>query len=395
MIKFDRPIVLGGIMAGVIIHHFNIPAKYFDVSTCSGLGQMGIVMFMMIVGNQLDYKKLFIHKTQMPLTILNMLIPFVLGFVFAGFLLHNQSWINGPHQSFIADYSGPSTNTANATDPHLNLMFQIFIGLTISMTAFPILSMFLRHTNLADTRIGNIALICGFVDEILFWIILGVILIASQKNDIITSFAPIDFIAYLIFIIIIAPRLLAYIVSKIKQKSTMLGFLIIGCFASAALADSVNLHQVFGGFLFGLILPRNNEMINSLRKNLFLIINTVLLPIYFVETGIAANIHISLNYITLLLIITLTFIALLGKFSGAFITGKLMGASNTESVLLGSLLNMRGIIEIVLLNVGLDIGIINDKIYTILLIMTMLCTFFATSVSLHLRKKLARTKVQG
>lgn len=221
-----------------------------------------------------------------------------------------------------------------------------------------------------------------------------VILIASQKNYIVTTFAPVHFIVYLIFILGISPKLLAYIVKRIKKESTMLVFIVVGCFASAALADSVNLHQIFGGFLFGLILPRNNQIIIKLRKSLFLIINTVLLPIYFVETAIAAKIIPSFNYPTLLMIAIFTSIALLGKFSGSFITGKLFGMSNTESTMLGSLLNLRGIIEIVLLNVGLDIGIINDKMYTILLVMTMICTIFATSMSLHLRLKLNPSKDQ-
>jgi Kef-type K+ transport system membrane component KefB len=386
MAKFGRPLVLGGITAGVIIQHLNLPTKYFDIHAISGLGQMGIVMFMMLVGNQLNFKNLLIRKRYMPITLINMLIPFILGFIFAGLLVHNHvPWLNGQFLSFY--------NTS-ITDSHLNLMFEIFVGLAVSMTAFPVLSMFLKHTHLVNTNVGSLALLCGFVDEIFLWVILGVILISSQQNEIISSFAPIDFIAYLIFIIGIAPKLLTYVVPRIKRESTMLGFLIIGCFASAALADSVNLHQIFGAFLFGLILPRNNEMIVGLRKNLFLLINTILLPIYFVETGVAANIVISFNYTTILMIVIFTLIALIGKFGGSFITGKFMGMSNDESTMLGSLLNMRGIIEIILLNVGLDIGIINNKIYTILLTMAMICTFFATSLSLYLRKKLALSKIQ-
>ena len=388
--KFGRPLVLGGITAGVIIQHLHLPTKYFDIGAVSGLGQMGIVMFMMLVGNQLNYKDIFIRKRHMPMTLLNMLVPFILGFVFAGLLIHHSmAWFDTEYQSFYG-----SNLVATITHNHLELLFQLFIGLTVSMTAFPILSMFLKHSHLVDTNVGSIALLCGLVDEVILWAILGVILITSQKNEIIRSFAPIDFIVYLIFIIGIAPKLLDYIVKKIKKESTMLGFIVVGCFASAALADAVDLHQIFGGFLFGLILPRDNEIIIGLRKNLFLIINTLLLPIYFVETGIAANIIPSFNSPTVLMIAILTSIALIGKFTGSFITGKFFGMSNTESTMLGSLLNLRGVIEIVLLNVGLNIGIINDKIYTILLVMTMICTFFATSISLQLSKKLKKSKVQ-
>ncbi len=386
MTKFGRPIVLGGIIAGIIIQRLNLPTKYFDIHAIAGLGQMGIVMFMMLVGNQLNYKNILIRKRYLPITLINMLVPFVLGFLFARLLVHhNLSWLNGQYQNFYNN---------DVTNHHLDLMFEIFIGLAVSMTAFPVLSMFLKHTHLINTNIGSLALLCGFVDEVFLWVLLGVVLIFSQQDATIYSLAPIGFIAYLVFIISIAPRIFAYIVPRIKKESTMLSFLIIGCFVSAALADFVNLHQIFGGFLFGLILPHNNEMIAKLRKSLFLLINTILLPIYFVETGVAANIVISFNYTTILMIVIFSLIALLGKFGGSFITGKFMGMSNDESTMLGSLLNMRGIIEVVLLNIGLNIGIINDKIYTILLIMAMICTLFASSLSVYLRKKLERAKAR-
>lgn len=395
MNKLNRPIVLGGVFAGVLIHHMNISPMFFDINTCAGLGQMGIVLFMMLVGNQLSYRNLFQRKIYMSVTLLNMLIPFILGFIVAGYLVKYQmTGYYDPNVSMTPDYYAiKTTQIANHVNAHVELMFKVFVGLAVSMTAFPILSMFLTHTNLTNTVVGRIALLCGFVAEIVFWVVLGIILVTTQKNMTFTWFKPFDIVFYIIFITLVAPRLISYIVSKIKTERTMLGFMVVGCFAFAALADTVDLHQVFGGFIFGLLLPRGNPLIDAIRIRLSDLVNVTLLPIYFVQTGIVANIHFAVDPLTLYLAGVFTLIALVGKFSGGFITGKILGLSNSDSSMLGSLLNMRGIIEIVLLNVGLDIGLISEKMYTILIIMTLICTFIATTFSLKFGKGFAQ-KVQ-
>lgn len=387
MAKFNRPIVLGGILSGIVINYLHIPKGYFNIDTCAGLGQLGIVLFMMLVGNQLNYKNLFKRKLHTPLLILNMLIPFVLGFICTGYLLkHDYS----PYTQITGIYSSPNTvfysHDGNFSNIPFELILQIFIGLAVSMTAFPIVSIFLSNANLTNSIVGRIAILCSFVDEIIFWIILGIVLLSVQKDTIITSFKPVDIVFYLIFIIYIAPKLSNLIIRQIKNETAMMAYLIIGCCISSALSDAVNLHPIFGGFLFGLILPKNNPTIESVRKHLTSMVSITLLPIYFVQTGIVANIHISLDFTTMFLVIIFTLIAFLGKSGGAFITGRILGLNNTNSILLGSLLNMRGIIEVVLLNIGLDAKIINEKMYTVLVGMTILCTFIGTLISLRLTK---------
>lgn len=369
MYKFKRPMVLGGILAGVIINHLNLPAQYFDIKSCAGLGQIGIVFFMMIIGNQLSYKRLFAKASQIPASLFNALIPFTLGFFFAGYMLEHS--------------------LAGDIPPDLHLMFKLFTALAVSMTAFPIMSMFLKNIGLLNTEIGRLGALCGLVDELFFWLVLGGILLLIQKDYIFTWFKPFDIVFYLIFVIFIAPKILRLLIARINSETTMLSFIVIGCFISAAIADSVNLHQIFGGFLFGLILPHDNQLLIKTRERLTETTNLLLLPIYFVETGIVANLHITtINTTMIYITLGLTLIALIGKFGGAYITGKLSGHSNYDSAFLGSLLNIRGIIEIVLLNIGLEIGLINDKIYTILICMTLICTFSATSMSLYLSKHL-------
>ena len=183
MSRFNRPIVFGGVLAGAIINNLHFPVKYLDINTCAGLGQMGIVLFMMMIGNQLSYKRLFARRAQIPISFFNLIIPFSMGYMFAGYMVQN--------------------NWAGAIDPQLQTMFKAFVGLAVSMTAFPLVSIFLKSTNLVDTLIGRLALLCGLVDEVCFWVILGVILVCFQQNAIISAYKPIDIIFYLIFIVFI------------------------------------------------------------------------------------------------------------------------------------------------------------------------------------------------
>ena len=367
MSKFNRPIVFGGILAGALTNHMHLPVKFFDINTCAGLGQMGIVLFMMMIGNQLSYKRLFARRAQIPISFFNLIIPFSMGYMFAGYMIQN--------------------NWAGTIDPQLQTMFKAFIGLAVSMTAFPLVSIFLKSTNLVDTLIGRLAMLCGLVDEVCFWVILGVILVCFQKNAIISVYKPIDIIFYLIFIVFIAPKLLAFVISKITSERTLISLLVVGCFASAALADAVDLHQVFGGFLFGLILPHDNPQILAVKAKIGEFVNVILLPIYFVETGMVAAGHFTaIDQTLILLVLSLTVIALLGKFGSAFMIGKVLDYSNKESMFLGSILNIRGIIEVVLLNVGLDVGLLNDRMYTILIAMALICTPIATSLSFYFSK---------
>ena len=369
-LKFNRPLVLSGLIAGIIINNSHLPQKYFNIHSCGGLGDVGIVLFMMLLGSQFQFKALFQHKRDSLISLISISLPLMIGFFFAPLLVKY-------------DLASPVTQSTMT-------IFSIFIGIAVSMTAFPLLSLFIGHTNLINSKIGNLAVLCGSVDEVVFWILLGSVLILSQKSAILGSFALHGAILYGIFMVFIAPRLIKFICSKISSARNMLGFMLIGCFLSAVLADMVNLHEIFGAFLFGLLLPSDNQYVQRSREQISEFITLMLLPIYFVKSGMLANFHVILNEKIIILSILITLIAIVGKFSGAFITGRILGYSRNESMLLGSLLNMRGIIEVVILNIGLELNIISESVYSMFIIMTIVSNFFATAVSLHVNKKISK-----
>jgi|GEM_PF-4393657 len=364
--KLGKPIVVAGIIAGLIVQHIPLPKTFFDPETCQAFGTLGIVIFMMLVGSQLDYDNLIKRRVNLLISTLPLVIPFIIGYLCSIFIVH--------------------VHLASEIGKRDQLLFDIFFALAMSMTAFPLLSMFLANNTRINQRIAHLALFCASTSEIVFWVVLGFVLIYFQHSGVITNLRPFDIVYYLLFIFGVAPRLIRYIVSKITTMRSMLGFIMVGCLFSAALSDLVDLHQVFGGFIFGVLLPRDNELIKEINRRLSDLITSLLLPAYFFETGTNANLNFIWSYTTIFLIVGITLIASIGKFGGAIATGRLMGYNMKESALLGSLLNMRGVFEIMLLNVGLDIGIINNQIYTILIIMTLLTTLSSTLMSPWINK---------
>jgi Kef-type K+ transport system membrane component KefB len=360
--RFGKPIVVGGIVAGMILSSSHIPVKYFDIDSCASLGSIGLVLFMMLLGSQLDFHQFTAKKSNVAITIISILVPFICGALFVPELIH-LGFVNSYQQEHI-------------------FTFTAFIGLSISMAAFPIISMFIGHSGLINSPIGKFAIFCASIDEIVFWCLLTIIMIYFQKNNATHAYHPTYIILYLLFVFLVVPHLIKLIIEYIKSERAMIGFIISGCFLSATIADFANLHPVIGGFLFGIMLPKDNASIKHIRHGLNDFVNIALLPIYFVKTGIDANIHAAFNLKVVYIGLILTLIALGGKFIGSYIVGKILGYTRDESILLGSILNIRGVLEIALLNIGLEIGFISNQLYSMLIIMTLITTWIATTASL-------------
>lgn len=359
--KLGKPIVMAGILAGLIVQHIPLSKAFFDPSTCESLGTLGIVLFMMLIGSQLNYHNLIKRRVNVLVSTLPLVIPFIIGYLCSIFIVH--------------------IHMASEVGRRDQLLFDIFFALAMSMTAFPLLSMFLAKNSRINQRVAHLALFCASTSEVIFWVVLGFVLVYFQHSAVITNLRPLHIVFYLIFVFGVAPRLIKYIVKKITTIRSMIGFILVGCLFSAALSDLVDLHQVFGGFIFGVLLPRDNLLIKEINRRMSDLITSLLLPAYFFETGINANLNFIWSPTIIYLILGITVIASISKFGGALATGHLMGYNVKESALLGSLLNMRGIFEIMLLNIGYDIGIINEKIYSILIVMTLLTTLSATLMS--------------
>ena len=363
--RFDKPMVLGGLLAGVIIANLHLPQAYFDLDSCAHLGDVGLVLFMMLLGAQFDYKIVLEKKSNTLISLGSIILPFCCGL-------------------FIAKYLYFYNKGSDTAVPFFQ--FSIIIGLSISISAFSLISMFLSHTNLVHKKISQITLLAAATDDIFFWVIFGAIIIHFQTNNIIMINESIIFVTYIILLIFVFPRLVRYIANRINSAQQMLGFIVCGCFLSAILADSVDLHQVFGGFIFGLMLPRDNPHVLLIRNRLEDFVNVILLPIFFAKIGAMANINIITNQKIILIGLILALIAFSTKFIGAYVSSRLLHISKYESAFLASLLNIRGVVEIVMIKVAWEIGLINLNILTIFIIVAMVTTWVATWLAICFKR---------
>ena len=365
--KLGKPMVVGGILAGLIISHIPLSVKYFDIARCTVVGNFGIVLFMMFVGSEFHFRRLIADKANILLPFILILVPFILGFIMYPFLVR--------------------LHLINAYGQTHKWVVSVFFGIAISMSTFSILIMFVNNTRLRFSRIGKIAIFCASFEEGAFWMIFGIVLVFFQKSEAIQLLSIIYFVLYGLVMLFVMPKLIKVIVSSLTSEIAMLGFIVGGCLLSAVVADVVNLHPIFGGFIFGVLLPKNNRIIHKLREYLLEFIIIILLPVYFVKTGIDASAHLSINTLTIFLSVAFIIVSLLGKYGGAFIVGRIWSFSNRESLVLGSLLSIRGTMEVAILNVGHEVGLINTVLYSALVVMTVITTWIATSLSLYFDKQ--------
>ena len=365
--RFNKPIVLGGLIAGAIIANLHLPKQYFDLDSCSVIGDIGIILFMMLMGTYFDFSIIREKKSTLFISILSVLTPFICGFLCA-------PWIYPLN--------------ADAT-LHLSLLqFSLLLGISISIAAFSLTSLFLSHSHMIQKRISHIALLCASMDDVLFWLIFGSLLLYFQTNAIVKINESLIFSIYIASLIFIFPPLVRKIANRIQSERSMLAFLILGCFASAICADAVDLHQIFGAFAFGLMLPNENPLILTLRSRLEVFISVLMLPVFFAKLGAVVDISMITNKHILWLGLILSVIAFCAKFIGVYFGARLLKYPTYEAAFLSSVLNIRGIVEVVVMKIAWEVGLISFQIFTILIIVAIFTGWFATTVALHFKKKL-------
>jgi Kef-type K+ transport system membrane component KefB len=359
--RFNKPIVLGGLFAGVIIANLNLPPQYFDLNSCSALGDMGISLFMMLLGAKFELAKLQKPSATALMAGCGLLLPFVAAIMVAA-------------KIYPLNAAAPS---------HISLFhFAILLGLAMATSAFSLVSMFLHHSFLMRHKVAQVALLVSGVDDFLFWIIFGGILIYYQTNAIFKLGETLGLTLYLLALVFVFPRLIKWMVLRISKVSSMLGFLVVGCFTSAVIADAVDLHQVFGAFVFGLLLPRDNQLIKQVCKPLQNFVDMILLPIFFAKIGASANINIFADSQILWVGLWIAVVAFCSKFLAIYWSGRLLGYSLVECKFMASILNMRGVVEVVMLKVAWEVGLITLSVFTTLIIMSVITGWLATSGAL-------------
>lgn len=358
-------IMLGPSLLGWIAPHAS--AHLFppgSLGFLNALSQVGVVIFMFLVGLGINPGEL---KKEGHAAVLTSHVSITAPFVLAAFL----ALILYPR---LADDSVSFTN------------FALFMGAAMSITAFPVLARILSERNLLGSRLGTVAIACAAVDDVTGWCILAyiVVLVRSEHS---TRSIWMTIIGLAIFgvvmVYVVRPLLRGFMRAYTKKgelSENLLALMILLVLASSLLTEYLGIHLLFGAFLMGAIMPKGFRFVRYLLDRFETITVTLLLPLFFAFTGLRTNIGLVKGPQMWMYCGLIILVATAGKLGGSTLASWLSGMPLREAAGLGTLMNTRGLMELVILNIGLDIGVISPALFSMMVLMALVTTFMTTPV---------------
>ena len=380
--KLRQPRVVGEMFAGILLGPSLLgwlaPSAFASLFPPDGLAplyflsQIRLLLFMFQVGVGLDLQKLRrLGRTVVITSNVSVLVPLVAG-------------------STLALYLYPRLSSPNVPLP----IFALFIGTAMSVTAFPV-ARILEERNLLQSPAGVVAISCAAVDDITAWCLLaGLTAWVRSGSDGSPWFTLAGLGAYLfVMICVVRPLLRRYCARAREISRATLAFALLFLFFSAWTTERIGIHALFGAFFAGVILPRDETFTRSLANHLGMITSLLLLPLFFAYTGLRTSIQLLSGGTLWFYCALIVLVAVLGKLLACAAAGRVSGMSWSNALSVGVLMNTRGLIELVILNVGLDLGVISPTLFSMMVIMALVTTFMTTPVLALLSQKV-RTSVE-
>ncbi|MDF3820901.1 cation:proton antiporter [Leptospira sp. 96542] len=365
--KFKQPAVMGEIVAGILLGP-SLLGNYFpetmgflfpphSLPTLATLSQIGLVLFMFIIGMELDLSVLK-NKAHSAIIIshASIVLPFFLGMTLAYF--------------FYVDYAPKTVNF---------LSFSLFMGIAMSITAFPVLARILQERNLTRTPLGAMVLTCAAADDVTAWILLAIIVTISKAGDLNTAIFTIGLsLSYiLVMVYVVAPflkRLGSIYISRENLTRTAVALVLMIVFLSSLTTEVIGIHALFGAFLAGVVMPSDGNLKKLISEKIEDLAVILFLPIFFVITGLRTQVNL-LNDPALWTVFGLVIaVAVIGKFFGSALAARISGSNWEDSLSIGALMNTRGLMELVVLNIGYDLGILSPEIFAVFVLMALATT---------------------
>lgn len=374
--KIGQPVVVGEIVAGIVLGPSVLGAFFpgafdfiFPVSSFGNLqflSQVGLMLFMFVIGMELDIS--LIRKQAQEALIIShasIIIPYTLGMTLA---LYIYKQFAPPGISFSS--------------------FALFMGIAMSITAFPVLARIIQERNLTKTKLGTMAITCAAADDVTAWCILAALIAivkaGSSVSTLFTLGMVVTYLAIMLFVIRPLLKRLGELYNKREEVSKpMMAIVFMVLLLSSYATEVIGIHALFGAFMAGVVMPQGISFRKIVTDKVEDVSLVLLLPLFFVFTGLRTHIGL-LNqghlWITCGWIIL---IAVAGKFGGSTIAAKAVGQTWKDSLSIGALMNTRGLMELVVLNIGYDLGILTPEVFTMMVIMALITTFM-TSPALNL-----------
>lgn len=380
--RIHQPPVIGEVIAGIILGPsllgrispeamgFVLPpsvAPYLSI-----IAQIGVILFMFLVGLELDTGELR-HRTHATVAIshASIVLPFVLGSTLALWLYPRLSSSDVPFT-----------------------VFALFLGVSLSVTAFPVLARILTDRGISKTRLGVVALTCAAVDDVTAWCLLAFLMAVARAR---TSGVLVTFGAtglYLAFMLIVARPLIARAVrvQELRKSVSQTAFavVVVGLLLSTLATEATGIHAIFGAFLLGALIPHDSRLAHDLGRKLGDVVVVLLLPAFFAFTGMRTQIGLVHGTTQWLLFGVILATASIGKFGGSYVAARITGFSSTDAASLGILMNTRGLMELIVLNLGLDLHILSPTLFAMLVLMAIVTTLATTPILQLLTRRAAQ-----
>ncbi|QNL50176.1 cation:proton antiporter [Olivibacter sp. SDN3] len=378
--KIGQPSVIGEIVAGIFLgpsivgYYFpEFSVFLFPESSLGNLGvmsQIGLILFMFVVGMELDLKVLRNQAHEaVVISHASIIFPFALGVLFAYFIYESMApeGIN-----FIS--------------------FALFIGISMSITAFPVLARIVQERGLTRSRLGSIVITCAAADDITAWCILAAVIAIVKAGSFLSAGYTILLAVAYVFVMLRFVRPFLRRIGDIYTNKEALSKPIVGIFfvtllLSAWCTEVIGIHALFGAFMAGVIMPANVKFRNVFVDKVEDVALVLLLPLFFVFTGLRTQIGLLNEPGMWKLCIVVILVAVTGKFLGSALAARFVGQNWHSSLTIGALMNTRGLMELVALNIGYDLGVLSPEMFAMLVLMALITTFM-TGPALDLINKL-------
>lgn len=369
--KIGQPLVIGEIIAGIVLGPSLLGLFWPGISNflfqpdslpnLQFLSQFGLILFMFIVGLELDVQ-LLKNKAHTAVVVshASIIFPFFGGVSLAYFL---YTTFAPPHISFLA--------------------FGLFMGIAMSITAFPVLARIIHERGLAQSPSGTLALTCAAADDVTAWCILAAVIAVVQAGTVSSVLLTILLSVVYIFAMLAVVRPLLQRLGiryasadNLNRTFAVVAFAVL--FLSAFATEAIGIHALFGAFVAGLVMPAQagfRKMLTAKIEDFSLVI---LLPLFFAYTGLKTQIGLLNDGSAWLICGLIILVAVAGKVVGSVAAAKFTGQSWSDSLAIGALMNTRGLMELVVLNIGYDLGVLSPTVFTMMVLMALVTTFMTS-----------------
>jgi Kef-type K+ transport system membrane component KefB len=368
-----QPPVIGEVVAGILLGpsllgRLSPDAMSFLLPPDSAphlgvVAQLGAILYMFIVGLELNTGQLrSIAGSVLAVSHLSIVLPFVLGAALA-------LWL----------YPALSTSAVPFTS------FALFVGVAMAITAFPVLARILTDRGIDKTALGVTALGAAAVGDVTAWCLLALV-VGVAKAQVGDALLVILWSALFVggMLVLVRPLVAAYVRRKgdAAPSRGTIAVVIIGVLLAALTTEAIGVHAVFGAFLLGALIPHDSRLARDIGRKLYDVVTVLLLPAFFAYTGLRTQIGLVSSGAEWGMCAAIVVVATAGKFGGAFLAARATGHGWRAAAAVGSLMNTRGLMELIVLNIGLDLGVISATLFAMMVVMALVTTM-ATAPALH------------